>query len=117
MDMYKELIGHIDVELLLPQQILEKLKHNNVYSISEYDSSSTVHWFVIDDINIKTSRKGKPYLLLNVLGSNGEQNRMFCWGIKDTHQIKLRKNSLCLAKIDHGEFGFSTRVWDVRMLN
>jgi len=116
-EMLKELVGHIDISLIVSSKLRQELDKREIPPINKYNSVLPIHWFIIDDIMVKRTRKNKPYLLLSILGENGEKKRMFCWGLKDSHQIKLRANRVCIAKVENGDFGFSTRTWDIRMID
>jgi DNA-directed DNA polymerase III PolC len=116
-EMLKTLVGHVDISLIVSSKLRQELDKREVPPINKYNPELPIHWFIIDDIHVKRTRKNKPYLLLSILGENGEKKRMFCWGLKDTHQINLRANRVCIAKVDNGDFGFSTRTWDIRMID
>ncbi len=61
----------------------------------------------------KKTKNGKPYFLLEAIGSNGEKNRIFCWGTKE--DSVLNPYSLCVAELDKSDFGFSTQFRKIKL--
>ena len=116
--MYKEIVGHADINLFMSDIVMKKLDEKNVTSIDHFDNEKRagIHWFIVDDLKVKLTKNKKTYLLLTVYAESGEKSRMFCWGVKDDKKINIYENSVCIAKIDKSDFGFATRVWEVRML-
>ncbi len=114
--MHKEVIGHVDLDIVVPKDIQQKFIDKGIQSINDFDEQLAICWFVIDELQIKYTRNNKPYLFLKIYGNTGEKSRMFCWGLKDTDNVKLHENAVCVGKISNGDFGYTTKVWDVKML-
>lgn len=108
---YKELVGDLNLDIVISEEMQEKLQNMNVKSIQDWDCKD-VYWFILTDVTVKQTKTGKNYLLLNVVGSNGKQQKIFCWGGGDID--KLKKNQPYVAELDKSDFGYSTSVFKLR---
>lgn len=108
----KELIGYFDVNMLLNEELLEKLSRHNLLDLSQFKKNG-VYWFVIQDASEKTTKTGKTYLVMSLLDAVGNAHKLTCWNAtKD--QIVL--NKVCIAKIAKDNWGFKTNINDIRVI-
>ena len=99
------LLGTVNVELLVPEELLSNLDDRGVRSIDEWDRED-IYWGLCVNSIPKKTKKGKYYLLLEVLGTSGKKHRMFCWNAPDGSKIK--PYSVVAVQLKNGDFGFST---------
>jgi len=99
------LLGTVNVEMLLPAEFLEKLQEKGVKSIDEF-SGEDIYWVLCLKAISKKTKNGKPYLLIEVLGNSGKKHRVFCWNTpKDA---TLSPYSVLAIQLQNGDFGFFT---------
>lgn len=93
-----ELLGFLDIDLLIPEEIQQKLNDKNVHSISTYDEDEDAFcWFFVQSCEAKMSKKGNAYYLLKVLGAGLDSHEIFLFGSHD--DIDGRKNMCAVAEI------------------
>ena len=90
---------------LIPEKLLNKFDELSILPIEEW-SEKNLHWLVAIKANKKKTKNGKPYFLIEAIGSNGEKHRIFCWGTG--YDAVLPDYSLCVVELDKSDFGFST---------
>ena len=108
------LLGTVNVELLLPEKLLESLEDRGVRSIDDWDAED-IYWGLCVGALPKKTKKGKFYLLLEVLGTSGKKHRIFCWNPPEGSTIK--PYSVVAMQLNNGDFGFSTNWRKVIELN
>ncbi len=105
MEFEQSLLGTINVNNLIPEKLLSRFDELKIQPIEDW-SKKNLHWLVAIKANKKKTKNGKPYFLIEAIGSNGEKHRIFCWGTG--HDAVLPDYSLCVAELDKSDFGFST---------
>ena len=85
----------------------------NLVPIDEYNGKD-IYWFIVTGVTPKKTKRGKPYLLLNISGDSGVNERMFMWNWDK--ELSIQKYSICVAEIDKSDFGFATRQQKVKVL-
>jgi DNA polymerase-3 subunit alpha len=106
MDYENDLLGSINVEALVPQQIMEKLKNKGVKPLDDHDGLD-LYWFMVSSVLPKLTKNKKPYFLINSISASGKIHRMFCWGVPAG--ATLDPYTFCVAEIDKNDFGMSTK--------
>lgn len=114
LDQYMELLGDLDLNLLLPQELRNKLTNINVNCIDQYEKED-IHWFIVSDSTNRKTKKGKDYCLLNVLGEYNKRYKLFVWNCRQ--DTKFKSNTLYLAKLKKSDFGFSSNLGNIKELN
>lgn len=109
----QELQGALDVSLLVPDEMQQKLAAKGVKPIEQWEAKD-VYWFVCVEAVAKKTKNKKDYLLLKAVGTNGKIFKVFCWGVKP--DTVIQPNQAYLAELEHGDFGFSTQSWRVKEL-
>ena len=99
------LLGTVNVEMLVPESLLSNLNERGVRSIDEWDRED-IYWGLCVNSIPKKTKKGKYYLLLEVLGTSGKKHRMFCWNAPDGSTVK--PYSVVAVQLQNGDYGFST---------
>ena len=106
MDYESDLLGSINVEALVPPQIMEKLKTKGVKPLDDHNGLD-LYWFMVSSVLPKLTKNKKPYFLINAISASGKIHRMFCWGVPAGASID--PYTFCVAEIDKNDFGCSTK--------
>jgi len=108
----KDLIGYFDVSILLNPELLEKLFRHNLIDIGHFTKNG-IYWFVVHAIAEKTTKTGKSYLILSLFDALGNTHKLTCWNASKD-QVVL--NKVCIAKITKDNWGFKTKIEDIRVI-
>jgi len=111
------LSGVYPLNLVMSNELLSKLKDKNIQPIgTDEDSKTPFSWFVPRKKEVKTTKNGKPYWILEVTDNTNTITEIKCWGIRDTDFVHMNKPYL--AKVSKDSYGYSIRNFrdDVRLL-
>lgn len=109
----KEIIGSVDAVSLIPQEVKEKLERNEVLSTDHW-TALDLYWFVVKATTVKKTKKGKPYLLLDVVGESGISKRMYMWDWDGAAEFE--PYTACIGEVDNSDFGFNVRLRKMKIL-
>lgn len=109
----KDVIGSIDAVSLIPKDTFESLVKNNVKPVDEWDGND-LYWFVINTQTEKKTKKGKPYLLFEIIGASGISKRMYMWDWNG--KTKYEPYTVCIGEVGSSEFGFNIRSNKMKVL-
>ena len=112
MEFEESMLGTINVNNVIPDKLLDKFNELTILPMEEWQGRN-LYWLVAIKVMKKKTKNGKPYFLLEAIGSNGEKNRIFCWGTKE--DSVLNPYSLCVAELDKSDFGFSTQFRKIKV--
>jgi len=112
--MQVELTGKFDPTSLIPEKWKTKFAAQSVTSIDEWERHD-IYWFIVMGFVTKKTKNGKPYLLLNVIGASGEQHKIFMWDWDGV--TTFEPYTLCVAEVDRSDFGFSSKLKKMKILN
>ena len=102
------LTGVFPIDLVLNEDVKNKLNEYFVPPIAEYDTDLQVVWFIPREIIKRKTKNGKEYWIVNVIDSTSNQTTIRCWGVQERDIIHINKPYMC--KIDYNEqWGFSSR--------
>lgn len=101
-----DLLGSVNIEALLSEDMMKKLEEKCVKSIDEWEEKD-YYWFMVTSAVPKLTKNKKPYFLLSGIASTGKTSKIFCWGIPQGAEVK--PYSFCIAEIDKNDFGCSTK--------
>lgn len=91
-----ELMGFMDIDLLMPAEIRQKLLEKDVKSISHFDIDvDRFCWAYVESSEKKTSKKGNDYVLLKVRGAAFDEHEIYVFN-KNGKDIELKSN-ICAA--------------------
>lgn len=110
---HQELAGDMDVNMLVSEEVQQKLLGHGVVQISELKGKGLA-WFVLEDFREKLTKNGKGYLLLTAKDSTGSSCRIFLWGGRSCSYIK--KNAVYIAEAEKTDFGYSSRMGKLKMI-
>jgi DNA polymerase III alpha subunit len=108
-DNLTSLSGIYPVNLVMDPQILKRLEEKYIPAIGEYEQElGEVVWFIPRNITEKKTKNGKIYWVLEVTDITNKLTNIKCWGI-DPKKDKVWTNRPYLGKLQHDDWGFSTR--------
>ena len=108
------LLGTVNVEMMVPEDLLSSLESRGVRGVDDWDKED-IYWMLCVGSIPKKTKHGKHYLLIEVLGTSGKKQRIFCWNAPEGSTIK--NYSVIAAQLNNGDFGFSTNWRKVIELN
>ena len=106
MEFESNLLGSVNVEALLSDNLMKKLNDKNIKSLDDWEEKD-YYWFMVTSALPKLTKNKKPYFLLSGISSTGKTSKIFCWGTPKDAQI--HPYSFCVAEIDKNDFGCSTK--------
>lgn len=113
-EMYMSLVGALDLDLIFPDDLVDKLARRGVSSVDDaLEGEKAIHWLVTTDVRPAKTKRGKDYLRVQCVGEGGQQHRMFVWGWKPGRE-QVRKYCGYLAEVEKSSFGLSTVPWKMR---
>ena len=103
-----DLTGVFPLDLVLSEEVRERLELRGCPPIAEYDKDLQLVWFIPREVIKRKTKNGKEYWIINVIDSTSNSTSIKCWGV--SRRDKLSLNRPYVAKLDHNEqWGFSTR--------
>jgi DNA polymerase-3 subunit alpha len=103
-----ELTGLFPINRIMPQDLLDNLADKGIMPIAEYDPELQYVWFIPRQIEVKKTKKGKNYFIVEVIDSTSTNTKIRCWGVKENEKIAI--NRPYIARLEYDEdWGFSTR--------
>lgn len=110
LEIYKLLMGEVNLDLIIPKKIQKKLFSKGYHSIDAYpeDKKAALTWFVLEDWINRRTKYGKPYLILHVSGLSGRQERIYLWDWDES--IVFSKNTGYRGWIERNNFGFASKI-------
>jgi len=103
-----DLTGVFPMNLVMKPETIQKLRDKDVPPISEFEEERPVCWFIPRKIQVKKTKKGKEYWVLEVIDINNETARINCWSITKTDTIHINRPYMSRLNYDP-KWGFSTR--------
>jgi DNA polymerase-3 subunit alpha len=108
-----ELTSMYDLDLIIPPHLRRKFEAASVPTLSRLaertapsDETEYLSWFCVLAVNKKTTKKGKPYLQITGLDTDGKHN-VKVWSPRQDEEIDLYSIWLSTVK-NNGDWGFST---------
>jgi DNA polymerase III alpha subunit len=114
--MHVELFGSLDVSMIIPPRIRNRLEEKGVGSVDDMETGDQkICWFITLSSTEKKTKTGKTYLTVECQGESGQTYRMNVWGWKpDSHKIEPQCGYL--AEVEKSDFGLSTTAWKMRLI-
>lgn len=106
--------GTLDVNALIPEEVMDRLESKGVNAIDEYHGKD-LYWFCVAKATPRKTKNNRDYLLLQVVGSSGKQHKMFMWSWDRT--LEFEPYALVLGECSRSEFGFATSQRKLRVLD
>lgn len=103
-----DLTGMFPINRIVPTELIQKLDEKGIRPLGEYDPELQFVWFIPRNIEIKKTKTGKTYWIVDVIDSTNINNKIRCWSIRENEVLDI--NRPYIAKLDYDEqWGFSTR--------
>jgi DNA polymerase III alpha subunit len=110
-----ELQGSLDVAEHVPGPILARLNEKEIRPVNELDEGQVdIVWFVVIDVEAKTTKNKRPYLLMHVAGPSGKTTKLRTWGWDG--RTPVEPYAVCIAEVKRDSFGCSTTMYKVKQL-
>mgnify|MGYP001267663828 CR=1 FL=1 len=115
-DFQAEILGTVDVRMIIDDEIWGTLETKGIKSVDELEQGEKeVVWFVVNGSNLKRTKTGKEFLSAEVMGSKSKIERMNIWGWKSDKNV-IKNLTLCIAEVEKNDFGASTTSWKLKTL-
>ena len=102
-----EHLGSVNIETICPEKYLERFQEEGWRPIDDYKEKTDPYWFIVVEAIPKKTKGNKNYLRLKVMGANGKQQWMNCWGWNGEEQIE--PYTVCVGFVSENHFGKSTK--------
>ena len=76
------LSGLYPFDLVMTDDIMQRLEYNCIPPVSNYDHDISVAWFIPREVIKKKTIKGRPYYIVKTLDNNSVMTDIKCWGIR-----------------------------------
>ena len=112
---YMDLTSSVNVDLVFPEQMMERVGKKNIESLFDIESGSRgVGWFCVTDIISKVTKNGKPFFRFKVMDNDSNTAWLRVWG-----QFKIVPELYTIWVADaHNDpnWGMSTSVYKMRQV-
>jgi DNA polymerase-3 subunit alpha len=103
-----DLTGLFPINRVVSTDLQRKLEEKGIMPLAEYDPDLQFVWFVPRKIEVKKTKNGKTFWVVDVIDSTNTNNRIRCWSVRDNEELAI--NRPYIAKLNYDEnWGFSTR--------
>lgn len=111
----EEVMSSVDNKLLFPGDILKRLLSNTrIMPLTQIPSGvKSLAWFLVRDVEVKHTKKGKGYLSVKAQDHENKQVRLKVWGASDPTVMEPFTVWLCEAEGDE-RWGPSTSLFKCR---
>ena len=112
------LTGAFPINMVMGDQIREKLHEMYIPAISEYDPELQVCWGIVREVINKKTKNGKDYYIVRMLDDSSQLISVKCWGIRPAiDKLHINRPYMLAPKYDE-DWGFSTvgrvnRAWKI----
>lgn len=113
-EFHRELAGDMDINMLVHEDVQQKLQGYGVVPISELTGKGLA-WFVLEKAVEKLTKNKKTYLLLTVKDPSGTASRVFLWGGRLCSIIK--PNGVYVAEVEKSDFGYASRMGKLKLID
>jgi len=106
-------LGSVNIETVIPPRFSEVFKEKNFKPIDEFDDPRDAYWWIVVQAMKKKTKTGKQYLRLKVMGANGKQEWMNCWGWNGEDDVA--PYTVCVGIVSSNHYGKSTKWSKMRI--
>ena len=99
------LLGTVNVEMIMPEDLVDGLRKKEIRSIDDWDSEDIYWGLIVDSVKRKT-KKNRPYLIITALGTSGKKHKIFCWN--SPADAEVNNYSVFAMQLQNGDYGMST---------
>ena len=102
-----DLTGIFPINMVMTNEIKDRLSHYKVPPLGEWDEDLGVAWFIPREVIEKKTKNGKNYWILRVVDDTSTTTHIKCWGVRKGKDI-VHLNRPYMAKLNYSEqWGFS----------
>lgn len=103
-----DLTGHFPLNRVMSLDMMDRLEEKFIRPLAEYDPELEFVWFIPRNVEVKKTKNGKTYWILDVIDSTNTNNKIRCWSVTPKDSIAI--NRPYIARLEYDEqWGFSTR--------
>ena len=106
-------LGSVNIGTVIPPRYARVFEDKNFKPIDEYEDPTDAYWWIVVKAVKKKTKTGKHYLRLRVMGSNGKQEWMNCWGWNGEEQVS--PYTVCVGIVSSNHYGKSTKWSKMRI--
>jgi DNA polymerase III alpha subunit len=99
-------MGSVSISTVIPPRYAKVFQEKNFLPLDEYEDPKEAYWWIVVKSVPKKTKNGKSYLRLRVMGSNGQQEWMNCWGWNGTEEVE--PYTICVGIVSSNHYGKST---------
>ena len=101
--------GVFPFEMIMSDDIIQRLDYHKVPTISEWDDNIGVAWFIPREVIKRKTTTGRLYYVIKTIDKNSVMTDIRCWGVRPGKD-KIFINRPYMAKLKFEEqWGFSTK--------
>ena len=106
-------LGAVTIDTVIPPRYARVFHEKNFKPIDEYDDPSDAYWWIVVKAVKKKTKRGAHYLRLRVMGANGKQEWMNCWGWNGEEPVD--PYTVCVGIVSSNHYGKSTKWSKMRI--
>ena len=102
------LTGIFPFELVMDKKVRERIAHNCVPPVAEFDKALGLCWLIPREVIERKTKNGRTFWIINAIDETCQTTHIKCWNVKATDKVHL--NRPYIVKLDYDDqWGFSTR--------
>jgi len=103
-----DLTGVFPLSMVVDEKVIRRIEAKGVPSITNFDTDLMVCWFIPRSSEIKQTKNGRDYMILNVLDDTCKLTSIKCWGYSVKEKVYM--NRPYIGKLAYDEqWGFSVK--------
>ena len=106
-------LGAVTIDTVIPPRYARVFHEKNFKPIDEYGDPSDAYWWIVVKAVKKKTKRGAHYLRLRVMGANGKQEWMNCWGWNGEETVD--PYTVCVGIVSSNHYGKSTKWSKMRI--
>lgn len=106
-------LGSVNIETVIPPRYAQVFREKDFKPVDEYENPADAYWWIVVQAVKKKTKKGAQYLRLKVMGANGKQEWMNCWGWNGEEQVS--PYTVCVGIVSSNHYGKSTKWSKMRI--
>lgn len=104
-----ELTGVYPVSMIISADVQRRLSEKMICPLGEYDPELQLCWFIPKSIEIKKTKKGKNYLVIEAIDDTNIITKIKCWNYNPNKDI-VHLHRPYIARVEHqSDWGFSIK--------
>jgi DNA polymerase III alpha subunit len=117
MEFAKELLGSIETGMIVTPEVRQFFEESDIKSIDDIENQKTIYWAIAQECKFATTKTGKKYCRLKLLGDSGVSYLCFVWNFIPGKDVPFPDNSLIVGSFKKSDFGLSASFGKLSLLN